>query len=142
MEKQLYDLFLNSSGICTDTRSIEQGSLFICIKGENFDGNEFSEKALNEGASHVIVDNPEFFHSDHPMTLVQDSVLFLQELANHHRKQFSIPVIGITGSNGKTTSKELINAVLSKKYNVLATKGNLNNYLGVPFTLLRLKKEH
>lgn len=142
MEKKLYDLFLNSRGICTDTRSIEQGSLFICIKGENFDGNEFSEKALNEGASHVIVDNPEFFHSDHPMTLVQDSVLFLQELANHHRKQFSIPVIGITGSNGKTTSKELINAVLSKKYNVLATKGNLNNHLGVPFTLLRLKKEH
>ena len=142
MEKQLYDLFLNSSGICTDTRSIEQGSLFICIKGENFDGNEFSEKALNEGASHVIVDNQEFLLPNRPMTLVQDSVLFLQELANHHRKQFSIPVIGITGSNGKTTSKELIYAVLSKKYNVLATKGNLNNHLGVPFTLLRLKKEH
>lgn len=142
MEKQLYDLFVNSSGICTDTRSIEQNSLFVCIKGENFDGNTFSEKALNSGASHVIVDNPDFFHSDLAMTLVKDSVKFLQELANHHRKQFSIPVIGITGSNGKTTSKELINAVLSKKYAVLATKGNLNNHLGVPFTLLRLTKEH
>ena len=142
MEKQLYDLFLNSSGICTDTRSIEQNSLFVCIKGENFDGNTFSENALNSGAFHVIVDNPEFFRPNLSMTLVRDSVKFLQELANHHRKQFSIPVIGITGSNGKTTSKELINAVLSKKYNVLATKGNLNNHLGVPFTLLRLTKEH
>ena len=142
MEKKLYDLFLNSTGICTDTRSIEQNSLFVCIKGENFDGNTFSEKALNEGATHVIVDNPEFFNPNKAMTLVQDSVQFLQDLANYHRRQFSIPVIGITGSNGKTTSKELINAVLSKKYNVLATQGNLNNHLGVPFTLLRLTKEH
>ena len=142
MEKKLYDLFLNSTGICTDTRSIEQNSLFVCIKGENFDGNTFSEKALNEGATHVIVDNPEFFNPNKAMTLVQDSVQFLQDLANYHRRQFSIPVIGITGSNGKTTSKELINSVLSKKYNVLATQGNLNNHLGVPFTLLRLTKEH
>lgn len=142
MEKQLYDIFLKSSGICTDTRSIEQNSLFICIKGENFDGNIFSKNALNEGASHVIVDNPAYYDAELPMTLVQDSIKFLQDLANHHRNQFSIPVIGITGSNGKTTSKELINAVLSKKYNVLATTGNLNNHLGVPFTLLRLTKEH
>lgn len=142
MEKHLYDLFLNSSGICTDTRAIEQNSLFICIKGDNFDGNTFSKKAIESGASHVIVDNPEYFDKSLPMTLVKDSVMFLQMLANFHRNQFSIPVIGITGSNGKTTSKELIYAVLSKKYNVLATKGNLNNHLGVPFTLLRLKKEH
>lgn len=142
MEKHLYDLFLNSSGICTDTRAIEQNSLFICIKGENFDGNTFSKKALEFGASHVIVDNPDYFDESLPMTLVKDSLTFLQELANFHRNQFSIPVIGITGSNGKTTSKELIYTVLSKKYNVLATKGNLNNHLGVPFTLLRLKKEH
>lgn len=142
MEKHLYDLFLNSSGICTDTRVIEQNSLFICIKGENFDGNTFSKKALENGASHVIVDNPDFYEANLPMTLVKDSVTFLQNLANFHRNKFSIPVIGITGSNGKTTSKELIYTVLSKKYNVLATKGNLNNHLGVPFTLLRLKKEH
>ena len=142
MEKHIYNLFLNSSGICTDTRAIEQNSLFICIKGENFDGNTFSKKALESGASHVIVDNPEYFDGSLQMTLVKDSVMFLQDLANFHRNQFSIPVIGITGSNGKTTSKELIYTVLSKKYKVLATKGNLNNHLGVPFTLLRLKKEH
>ena len=142
MKNQHYNLFLNSSGICTDTRAIERNSLFVCIKGENFDGNSFSENALNAGASHVIVDNPSFFNSKLSMTLVEDSVKFLQELANHHRKQFSIPVIGITGSNGKTTTKELICEVLSKNYNVLATKGNLNNHLGVPFTLLRLTKDH
>jgi UDP-N-acetylmuramoyl-tripeptide--D-alanyl-D-alanine ligase len=142
MKNQYYDLFLNSSCICTDTRAIEPNSLFVCIKGENFDGNSFSENALNVGASHVIVDNPAFFNPKLSMTLVDDSVKFLQKLANHHRKQFSIPVIGITGSNGKTTTKELIRKVLSKKYNVLATKGNLNNHLGVPFTLLRITKAH
>lgn len=142
MEKHLYDLFLNSSGISTDTRAIEKNSLFICIKGENFDGNTFSESALTAGASHVIVDNPKYLKEGKQMTLVGNSVIFLQQLANHHRKQFNIPVIGITGSNGKTTSKELINAVLSKKYSILATKGNLNNHLGVPFTLLRLTEAH
>lgn len=142
MEKQLYDLFLSSTGICTDTRAIEKDTLFICLKGENFDGNTFSVKALEAGAKHVIVDNPDYYNSALPMSLVENSLIFIQQLANYHRKQFSIPVIGITGSNGKTTSKELINAVLSKKYNVLATKGNLNNHLGVPFTLLQLTKEH
>ncbi|MBL1279370.1 MAG: UDP-N-acetylmuramoyl-tripeptide--D-alanyl-D-alanine ligase [Fluviicola sp.] len=134
--------FYSSNGICTDTRKIEKDCLFICIQGENFDGNAFASKALEAGASHVIVDNPTFFLEDAAMTLVEDSVVYLQELANYHRKQFDIPVIGITGSNGKTTSKELINAVLSKKYKILATIGNLNNHLGVPFTLLRLTKEH
>ena len=142
MDKKTYELFLNSSGICTDTRAIEKDSLFICIKGENFDGNTFATSALEKGASHVIVDNPTYFTDAVNMTLVDDSVVFLQELALHHRKQFDIPVIGITGSNGKTTTKELINCVLSKKYKVLATKGNLNNHLGVPFTLLQLTKEH
>ncbi|MFK7786284.1 MAG: UDP-N-acetylmuramoyl-tripeptide--D-alanyl-D-alanine ligase [Crocinitomicaceae bacterium] len=138
----LYDLFLASSGICTDTRKIEDGSLFVCIKGENFDGNTFANKALEQGATHVIVDNKEFFSDPKRMTLVESSIQTLQELANHHRKQFDIPVIGITGSNGKTSTKELIHVVLKKKYNVLATIGNLNNHLGVPFTLLRLKSEH
>lgn len=142
MKQELYDLFLKSSGICTDTRTIEANALFVCIQGNHFDGNTFSQKALDQGALHVIVDNPSYFNSSSSMTLVDDSVQFLQELANHHRRQFNIPVIGITGSNGKTTTKELINAVLSKKYKVLATKGNLNNHLGVPFTLLRLTEEH
>ena len=138
----LYNLFTASSGICTDTRKIEENSLFVCIKGENFDGNTFASKALEQGAMHVIVDNEEFYSASSSMTLVEDSVRALQDLANHHRKQFTIPVIGITGSNGKTSTKELIHTVLKKKYNVLATIGNLNNHLGVPFTLLRLKAEH
>lgn len=142
MNESLFQVFYQSSGICTDTRSIEKNSLFICIKGDNFDGNTFASKALEAGALHVIVDDPKYFLDSNNMTLVDNSVQFLQNLANYHRKKFNIPVIGITGSNGKTTTKELINEVLSKKYNVLATIGNLNNHLGVPFTLLRLKKEH
>lgn len=142
MVSQLFDVFYTSSGICTDTRAIQPNSLFICIKGENFDGNTFASKALENGACHVIVDNEEFYDASKNMTFVKDSVKYLQNLANFHRNKFNIPVIGITGSNGKTTTKELINAVLSKKYNVLATQGNLNNHLGVPFTLLQLKKEH
>lgn len=138
----LYQLFLTSNGICTDTRKIEANSIFVCIKGENFDGNTFAEKALENGAKHVIVDNSDYFTDPVRMTLVNNSIEWLQQLANHHRKQFNIPVIGITGSNGKTSTKELIHAVLSKKYNVLATIGNLNNHLGVPFTLLRMKPEH
>lgn len=142
MDNSLFDVFYKSTGICTDTRSIQTGSLFICIKGENFDGNSFASKAIEAGASHVIVDNSDYYTNDGTMTLVDNSVEYLQKLANFHRHKFNIPIIGITGSNGKTTSKELINAVLSEKYNVLATVGNLNNHLGVPFTLLRLNKSH
>jgi len=142
MNEDQYKVFQKSSGICTDTRSIEKDCLFICINGENFDGNTFATKALEAGAHHVVLDNEEYFVANGNMTLVKNSVLYLQQLANYHRKKFNIPVIGITGSNGKTTSKELINTVLSKKFNVLATIGNLNNHLGVPFTLLRLTNEH
>lgn len=142
MEQHLTSPFYQSQGICIDTRKIFEGCLFICIQGANFDGNTFAEEASKQGAHHVIVDNPEFFKEDTHMTLVEDSVRYLQQLANHHRKQFKIPFIGITGSNGKTTTKELIYTVLSKKYNVLATQGNLNNHIGVPLTLLRLTKEH
>jgi UDP-N-acetylmuramoyl-tripeptide--D-alanyl-D-alanine ligase len=142
MEKILFAPFYNSSGVCTDTRAIEKNCLFICIRGERFDGNSFAEKALEAGAGHVIVDNPEFFTDSERMTLVEDSVGYLQRLANYHRRKFTIPVIGITGSNGKTTTKELVHAVLSQKYNVLATQGNLNNHLGVPLTLLRLTQAH
>lgn len=134
--------YYKSTGLCTDSRRVEKDNLFVCINGENFDANKFAQSALDAGACHVIVDNPEYFNAQEEMTLVENSIDYLQELANFHRKQFEIPVIGITGSNGKTTSKELINAVLSKKYNVLATEGNLNNHLGVPFTLLRMNDQH
>lgn len=142
MNESLFQSFYNSSGICTDTRAIEKDSLFICIKGENFDGNTFASQAIESGAAHVIVDDPSYFVDNGKMTLVENSVIYLQKLANFHRNKFNIPVIGITGSNGKTTTKELIIEVLSKKYNVIATLGNLNNHLGVPFTLLRMKDEH
>lgn len=142
MDSQHFELFYSSNGISTDTRNIEQGSLFICIKGDSFDGNQFAQEAINKGAKHVILDNKDCMTDPTKMTLVADSVKYLQDLANYHRKKFDIPVIGITGSNGKTSTKELVNAVLSKKYNVLATIGNLNNHLGVPFTLLRLNESH
>ncbi len=142
MDTSLFQPFYDSSGICTDTRAIAKDSLFICIKGANFDGNTFAQDALNAGAKHVILDDPTYYSDQEHMTLVDDSVLYLQKLANFHRRKFDIPIIGITGSNGKTTSKELIHAVLSKKYNVLATQGNLNNHLGVPFTLLNLNEGH
>lgn len=140
--EQIFEIFYQTSGICTDTRNITPDSLFICIKGANFDGNTFASQALEQGAKHVIVDNPEVYNENKAMTLVENSVEFLQKLANYHRRKFDIPVIGITGSNGKTSTKELIHAVLSEKYNVLATIGNLNNHLGVPFTLLRMTAEH
>jgi len=142
MDTSLFDIFYKSSGISTDTRSIEKNALFICIKGANFDGNTFAKKALEQGALHVIVDDLKYFIDNGQMTLVNNSLLYLQGLANFHRRKFDIPVIGVTGSNGKTTSKELIHQVLSKKYAVLATIGNLNNHLGVPFTLLRLTDKH
>ena len=137
----LFELFYTSTVIATDTRNIEKDSLFICLKGENFNGNKFAEQALEKGAKFVIVDEIEFKTKEN-IYLVDNSLEFLQKLANHHRNKFNIPIIGITGSNGKTSSKELINAVLQKKYTVLATIGNLNNHIGVPLTLLRLNNSH
>lgn len=139
--EQLYSLFLKSSGICTDTRKINKDCFFVALKGANFNGNTFAEEALKQGALCAIIDEANYKTSE-PTILVEDSLKFLQDLALYHRKQFSIPVIGITGSNGKTTSKELIAAVLSEQYNVLYTKGNLNNHIGVPLTLLELNKTH
>ncbi len=136
-----YKLFLESNGICTDTRKIQTGSMFVCLKGDHFNGNKFAKEALEAGAKYVIVDEQEADISENTI-LVENCLLFLQQLANYHRKKFSIPVIGITGSNGKTSSKELINQVLSTEYQVLATIGNLNNHIGVPLTLLRLNKQH
>ena len=139
--EEIYNLFYETSGISTDTRKIQKDSLFICLKGDNFNGNTFALKALDAGAKYVIIDE-ENYKSNDKTILVDDALLFLQNLANYHRNKYSIPVIGITGSNGKTSSKELIKTVLSKKYNVLATEGNLNNHIGVPLTLLNIKEEH
>jgi UDP-N-acetylmuramoyl-tripeptide--D-alanyl-D-alanine ligase len=138
---KILNLFYDTTGVCTDTRKIEKDCLFICLKGDNFNGNTFALKALEQGAKYVIVDENEFNVADN-IFVVDNSLKFLQDLAKHHRNKFSIPVIGITGSNGKTSSKELIKAVLSKKYKVLATQGNLNNHIGVPLTLLKITKEH
>lgn len=140
MEK-MYHLFLSTSGVCTDTRAIEKDCLFIALKGTNFNGNTFSEEALKVGAKYAIVDEKEY-QTNENIILVDDALKFLQDLALYHRRQFSIPVIGITGSNGKTTNKELMAAVLQKKYKTHFTYGNLNNHIGVPLTLLKLKKEH
>jgi UDP-N-acetylmuramoyl-tripeptide--D-alanyl-D-alanine ligase len=140
-EKEAFDLFYECTGVCIDTRQIFSNCLFICLKGQNYDANEFASNALKLGAKYVIVDSPK--HASNPkIILVEDSLKYLQDLANYHRKKFKIPIIGITGSNGKTTSKELINAVLSTSYNILATIGNLNNHIGVPLTLLRLNDQH
>jgi UDP-N-acetylmuramoyl-tripeptide--D-alanyl-D-alanine ligase len=139
--QELFDLFYATSGVCTDTRKIENDSLFICLKGANFNGNTFAQQALKEGARYVICDEAEYA-TDENIFLVPNALKFLQNLATYHRRQFSLPVIGITGSNGKTSTKELINAVLSEKYTVLATIGNLNNHIGVPLTLLRLTNQH
>ena len=139
----LYTLFLKSSGVSTDTRKIDQGNIFFALKGPNFNANEFAAKALETGAAVVVIDEAAFLVEDDPRYfLAEDALLALQMLANHHRHLLTIPIIGLTGSNGKTTSKELLHAVLKQKYNTLATIGNLNNHIGVPLTLLRIKPEH
>ena len=131
----LYDIYLQHPRICTDTRNIIEGSLFFCLKGENFDGNRFALDALNKGAAYVVTENKEY--ADNPRcVIVDDSLKALQQLASEHRSHLKVPVIGITGTNGKTTTKELTAAVLKKKFKVAFTQGNLNNHIGVPLTLL------
>jgi UDP-N-acetylmuramoyl-tripeptide--D-alanyl-D-alanine ligase len=139
--ENLFELFYESTGVCSDTRNIKKDALFIALKGANFNGNLFAKEAITNGAKFAIVDE-ETFADNERIFFVPNSLLFLQGIANYHRKQFNIPVIGITGSNGKTTSKELINCVLSQKYNTLCTIGNLNNHIGVPLTLLALNEQH
>ncbi len=140
MEK-LFDLFYQCASICTDTRKIEKECLFICLSGDNFNGNTFAYKALDLGAKFVISDDITFCTNDQ-IFYVENSLDFLQKLAHFHRQKFNFPFIGITGSNGKTSTKELINSVLSKKYKVLATQGNLNNHIGVPLTILKVNSSH
>lgn len=137
----LYSLFQSSTGVETDTRKIQQGSLFFCLKGANFDGNTFAEEAIKSGAISAVIDNPDY-EIEGKTFLVEDVLKTLQDLARYHRKQFHIPIIGITGSNGKTTSKELISATLSTQFKIHFTQGNLNNHIGVPLTLLQLNETH
>lgn len=135
----LYKRFLECDKVSTDTRQILPGSLFFALKGPKFNANEFAEEALNKGARYAVVDEAAFV-KDERYLLVEDGLTALQDLAKHHRDQLSVPVIGLTGSNGKTTSKELVHAVLSKKFATFATKGNLNNHIGVPLSILSIDK--
>ena len=135
---RLYRYFKDCNGVSTDTRKLNVGSLFFCLRGENFNGNRFAQNALDAGAKYVIYDDENFKPESGKALFVENSLIALQKLARFHREQLDIPVIGLTGSNGKTTTKELIYAVLSQKFNVLATHGNLNNHIGVPLTLLRI----
>nr|WP_305983056.1 UDP-N-acetylmuramoyl-tripeptide--D-alanyl-D-alanine ligase [Roseivirga thermotolerans] len=137
MIDQLYSVYLRSTGVSTDTRTLQKDNLWFALKGPNFNANKFADKALELGACAVVIDDPAYAR-DNRYLVVEDGLKALQQLANHHRKQFNIPVIGITGSNGKTTTKELVRDVLDRKFRVLATLGNFNNHIGVPLTLLRL----
>ncbi|MAS21249.1 MAG: UDP-N-acetylmuramoyl-tripeptide--D-alanyl-D-alanine ligase [Leeuwenhoekiella sp.] len=138
--QQIHNHFIQSSGVSTDTRKIKKKSLFFALKGENFNGNSFAQEALNKGAKLAIVDESEYAVTDQ-IILVEDVLKTLQELAHTHRKHLDIPIVALTGSNGKTTTKELINAVLSKKFKTVATQGNLNNHIGVPLTLLSMSSD-
>ncbi len=137
----LHSIFLKSSGISTDTRKIFKNCIFFALKGENFNGNLFAQEALDNGAFKVIVDDNAFHKSTGETILVDNVLATLQQLARFHREFLGLPIISLTGSNGKTTSKELINAVLSQKFKTVATQGNLNNHIGVPLTLLAMNKE-
>ena len=138
---ELYDLYKLSTGICTDSRKLFEGCMYVSLKGDNFDGNSFAIQALEKGASYSITDDHSLPDSL-GLIKVNNGLDALQQLSSYHRHQSDIPVIGITGSNGKTTTKELMFAVLNEKYNVLATAGNFNNHIGVPLTLFGLKPEH
>ena len=141
--KDLYELFLQHPSITTDSRDVPEGSMFFALKGETFNGNAYAKAALDQGAAYAVVDEKEYAdESNGQLILVEDVLTTLQQLAKYHRIHLGTPIIGITGTNGKTTTKELIATVLKKKYNVLYTQGNFNNHIGVPKTLLQLKKEH
>jgi UDP-N-acetylmuramoyl-tripeptide--D-alanyl-D-alanine ligase len=138
--QNIHDLFIKCSKVSIDTRKIEPNSFFVAIKGDRFDANTFAKEALEKGASFVVIDNANYY-IDERTILVNDSLETLQELAKFHRQFLNLPIIALTGSNGKTTTKELISVVLSKKFDTKATVGNLNNHIGVPLTLLSFTKE-
>jgi UDP-N-acetylmuramoyl-tripeptide--D-alanyl-D-alanine ligase len=139
--KKLYNEYLKFPVITTDSRDTPKNSIFFALKGDIFDGNKFALQSIKKGCSLAVVDDPELNEQSNCF-FVPDVLETLQELAKHHRSQFKIPVIGITGTNGKTTTKELVTRVLSKKYNTIATQGNLNNHIGVPLSILTIRKEH
>ena len=140
--KELYKHYQEHPVVTTDSRDCPAGSIFIALKGETFDGNQFAASALEKGCSMAVVSDAAVAGTDPRMVLVSDTLQTYKDLAREHRRQFDIPVIGITGTNGKTTTKELTRAVLAQRYNVMATEGNYNNDVGVPKTLLRLRPEH
>ena len=141
--EELYNIYLKHPHISTDTRNCTKDSIFFALKGDKFNGNAFAGQALEKGCAYAVIDENEYAKENDERFIIVDNVLrALQQLASFHRKQTGIPVIGITGTNGKTTTKELMAAVLSQSYKVLYTKGNLNNHIGVPLTLLQLTKEH
>ena len=147
--KEIYKLYQQHPCITTDSRNCPEGSIFLALKGDSFNGNQFALQALEKGCAYAIVDEPQVLGDlerldslDQRVIVVDDSLQTYKDLAREHRRQFDIPVIGITGTNGKTTTKELIRAVLSECYNVMATEGNFNNDVGVPKTLFRLNEDH
>jgi UDP-N-acetylmuramoyl-tripeptide--D-alanyl-D-alanine ligase len=139
--QELYQLFLQHPQVSIDSRKCAAGSLFFALRGENFDGNRFAATALSAGAGYAVIDNADYY-LDERTIMVDNTLEALQRLAQTHRKALGLPVIGITGTNGKTTTKELLAATLAVKFNLLYTEGNLNNHIGLPLTLLRLKREH
>ena len=144
--KELYKLYQQHPYITTDSRDCPEGSIFLALKGETFNGNQFALQALEKGCAYAIVDDPSICQqpmaNSQQLILVNDCLQTFKDLAREHRRQFDIPVVGITGTNGKTTTKELIRAVLAECYNVMATEGNFNNDVGVPKTLFRLTEEN
>jgi UDP-N-acetylmuramoyl-tripeptide--D-alanyl-D-alanine ligase len=138
---ELYSLFLKQRAITTDSRDCPKGSIFFALKGETFNGNAYAASALEKGCAYAVIDEAEYA-ADGRYIVVPDVLTTLQQLANEHRKALGTPIVGITGTNGKTTTKELVATVLGKKYNVLYTQGNFNNHIGVPKTLLQLTEEH
>ncbi len=137
----IYKIFKTHPIVTTDSRNITEGCLFFALKGETFDGNAFAQQSLDKGAAFAIIDNAYYKLNDH-LILVDNVLTTLQELATHHRRQFDIPIIAIAGSNGKTTTKELVAAVMNSQYHTHFTKGNYNNHIGVPLTLLKLTEDH
>lgn len=141
--EELYNRFTECNGLTTDSRHCPEGSMFLALKGETFNGNAFAAQSLAQGCRYAVVDEPQYASPENPRIILVDNCLeTLQKLANYHRRRLGTRMIGVTGTNGKTTTKELIATVLSEKFKVLYTQGNFNNHIGVPLTLLRLKPEH
>jgi len=139
--KKLYSLFTSSSGVSIDTRNLISDQIFFSLKGENFNGNHFALEALDKGACYSIIDDKSILDKNPNLIYVEDSLIALQKLSSYHRSQYDTKIIGVTGSNGKTTTKNLIYSILSQKYNVIKTKGNLNNHIGVPISLFDINKD-